>query len=397
MGEGRCDKWRHLRLTLTFSFVVFVIILLTMALIYLGANLLARVGVLEPARFQRFPLFAFCLISIAVGTLVSALVSRAPLKPIRELMAATDRIADGDYTARIDLKGTEEFRALGRKFNHMAQELESVELLRSDFVSSFSHEFKTPISSIRGFANALKWEGLTPREREEYLDIIISESERLSALSSNVLYLSKLEKQAILTDRRRFDLSEQLRRVMALLDGRFAEKRLDVLFDSPEYFVSGNAEMLQQVWINLLDNAIKFSSDGGQIRVSVGQDGDQIRVRVSNQGENIPPEVQAHIFDKFYQGDTSHTTAGNGLGLSIVRRITELHGGEVTVRSSRGVTTFEAALLAPTAMNQQKFTLHRENRTVSAKAGSGFYTKIDLGIVKYHFELGAGKENFAWE
>ena len=344
MGEGRCDKWRHLRLTLTFSFVVFVIILLTMALIYLGANLLARVGVLEPARFQRFPLFAFCLISIAVGTLVSALVSRTPLKPIRELMAAADRIADGDYTARIDLKGTEEFRALGRKFNHMAQELESVELLRSDFVSNFSHEFKTPISSIRGFARALKWEGLTPQEREEYLDIIISESERLSALSSNVLYLSKLEKQTILTDRQRFDLSEQLRRVMALLDGRFAEKRLDVLFDSPEYFVSGNAEMLQQVWINLLDNAIKFSPDGGQIRVSVGQDGDQIRVRVSNQGDSIPPEVQAHIFDKFYQGDTSHATAGNGLGLSIVRRITELHGGEVTVCSSRGVTTFEAAL-----------------------------------------------------
>ena len=346
MGEGRCAKWRHLRLTLTFSFVVFVIILLTMALIYLGANLLARVGVLEPARFQRFPLFAFCLISIAVGTLVSALVSRTPLKPIRELMAAADRIADGDYTARIDLKGTEEFRALGRKFNHMAQELESVELLRSDFVSNFSHEFKTPISSIRGFARALKWEGLTPQEREEYLDIIISESERLSALSSNVLYLSKLEKQTILTDRQRFDLSEQLRRVMALLDGRFAEKRLDVLFDSPEYFVSGNAEMLQQVWINLLDNAIKFSPDGGQIRVSVGQDGDQIRVRVSNQGDSIPPEVQAHIFDKFYQGDTSHATAGNGLGLSIVRRITELHGGEVTVRSSRGITTFEAALPA---------------------------------------------------
>ena len=344
MGEGRCAKWRHLRLTLTFSFVVFVIILLTMALIYLGANLLARVGVLEPARFQRFPLFAFCLISIAVGTLVSALVSRTPLKPIRELMAAADRIADGDYTARIDLKGTEEFRALGRKFNHMAQELESVELLRSDFVSNFSHEFKTPISSIRGFARALKWEGLTPQEREEYLDIIISESERLSALSSNVLYLSKLEKQTILTDRQRFDLSEQLRRVIALLDGRFAEKRLDVLFDSPEYFVSGNAEMLQQVWINLLDNAIKFSPDGGQIRVSVGQDGDQIRVRVSNQGESIPPDVQAHIFDKFYQGDTSHATAGNGLGLSIVRRITELHGGKVTVCSSRGVTTFEAAL-----------------------------------------------------
>ena len=344
MDEKRRDIWRHLRLTLTFSLVVSLIIMLTMALIFFGAHLLERLGVLEATRAGRFPLFAFCVVSVAVGTLVSALVSRAPLKPIRELMAATDRIAGGDYTARIDLKGTAEFRALGRKFNHMAQELESVELLRSDFVSNFSHEFKTPISSIRGFAKALKWEGLTPREREEYLDIIISESERLSALSSNVLYLSKIEKQAILTDRRRFDLSEQLRRVIALLDGRFSEKRLDVLFDSPEYFVSGNAEMLQQVWINLLDNAIKFSPDGGQISVSVEQSSGQARVRVSNQGERIPPEAQAHIFDKFYQGDTSHATAGNGLGLPIVRRIVQLHGGEITVCSSHGVTTFEVAL-----------------------------------------------------
>ena len=344
MGERRRDIWRHLRLTLTFSLVVSCIIMLTMTLIFVGAHLLEHLGVLEATRTGRFPLFAFCVVSVAVGTLVSALVSRAPLKPIRELMAATDRIADGDYTARIDLKGAEEFRALSRKFNHMAEELESVELLRSDFVSNFSHEFKTPISSIRGFAKALKWEGLTAQEREEYLDIIISESERLSALSSNVLYLSKIEKQAILTDRRRFDLSEQLRRVMALLDGRFAEKRLDVLFDSPEYFVSGSAEMLQQVWINLLDNAIKFSPEGGQVKVSVGRDGGRVRVRISNQGESIPPEVQAHIFDKFYQGDASHATAGNGLGLPIVRRIAELHGGEVTVCSSRGVTTFEVAL-----------------------------------------------------
>jgi len=337
-------KWRsslkYFRLTLAFALIVFLIILVTMSLIFFGTIALTKLGLVEAGRFERFPLFAFCLISIVVGTILAAGFSKVPLKPIRELMNATDRVASGDYSVRIALKGPEDFKQLSQKFNHMVTEIGSVEMLRTDFVNNFSHEFKTPIASIRGFAKALKWDDLTEQEREEYLDIIISESERLSALSSNVLYLSKIENQAILTEQQNYNLSEQIRLVIALLDHKFSEKQLGIIFDSQEYFINGNQEMLKQVWINLLDNAIKFSPNGGKIEVAISQDNEKTYISVSNEGEPIPPDVQAHIFDRFYQGDKSHATAGNGLGLSIVKKIVDLHGGSIEVSSANGCTTF---------------------------------------------------------
>lgn len=341
-------KWRsslkYFRLTLAFALIVFLIILVTMSLIFFGTIALTKLGLVEAGRFERFPLFAFCLMSIAVGTILAAVFSKAPLKPFRELMDATDRVASGDYSARIDLKGPEALKQLSQKFNHMVAEIGSVEMLRTDFVNNFSHEFKTPIASIRGFANALKWDDLTEQEREEYLDIIISESERLSALSSNVLYLSKIENQAILTEQQNYNLSEQIRLVIALLDHKFSEKQLGIIFDSQEYFITGNQEMLKQVWINLLDNAIKFSPNGRKIEVAISQDNEKTYISVSNEGEPIPPNAQAHIFDRFYQGDKSHATAGNGLGLSIVKKIIDLHGGEIRVESASEHTTFEIIL-----------------------------------------------------
>lgn len=180
---------------------------------------------------------------------------------------------------------------------------------------------------------------LSEQEREEYLDIIISESERLSALSANVLYLSKLEKQSILTDKRRFNVSEQIRLVIALLDRKFTEKNLLIVFDSQEYFLTGNEEMLKQVLINLIDNAIKFSPADGVITVTISQDDLHTYISVSNEGAGIEPAAQAYIFDKFYQADPSHAAHGNGLGLSIVKKIVDLHGGRITVKSDT-VTTF---------------------------------------------------------
>ena len=346
-------KWRsslkYFRLTLAFALIVFLIILVTMSLIFFGTIALTKLGLVEAGRFERFPLFAFCLMSIAVGTILAAVFSKAPLKPFRELMDATDRVASGDYSARIDLKGPEELKQLSQKFNHMVAEIGSVEMLRTDFVNNFSHEFKTPIASIRGFAKALKWDDLTEQEREEYLDIIISESERLSALSSNVLYLSKIENQAILTEQQNYNLSEQIRLVIALLNHKFSEKQLGIIFDSQEYFITGNREMLKQVWINLLDNAIKFSPNGGKIEVAISQDDEKTYISVSNEGEPIPPDVQAHIFDRFYQGDKSHATAGNGLGLSIVKKIVDLHGGRVDIISANQEITVKVSLPLPMA------------------------------------------------
>lgn len=335
---------KHFRLTLFFAFVVFLIIFATMLLVFFGTHLLAHLGCIEGGDVEKFPLFLFCLVSVLVGTVLSVIFSKAPLRPFRELMDATDKIADGDYSVRLDLKGPEEFRTLSDKFNNMAEEIGSVEMLRSDFVGNFSHEFKTPIVSIRGFAKALKWDDLSPEEREEYLDIIISESERLAELSNNVLYLSKIEKQTILTDKKQFNVSEQIRLAVALLDQKLSEKKLEIVFDSNEFFTEGNEEMMKQVWINLLDNAIKFSPIGGEITISAKQADGKLSVRLSNQGEKIRPETMEHIFDKFYQGDLSHATAGNGLGLAIVKKIIDLHGGHIYVQSSEMGSTFEVIL-----------------------------------------------------
>ena len=325
---------KHLRLILLFAVAVFLILSVTMALSFLCIHLLARFGILNPDQIHRVPLLMLCLISTVLGTILALFCSRILLHPIRDIMDATDRIADGDYRVRIHLHGPEDFQVLSDKFNHMAEELSSVEMLRSDFVSNFSHEFKTPIVSIRGFAKALKWDDLTPEDREEYLNIIINESERLSDLSTNVLYLSRLENQTILTDKKPFNITEQIRLVIALLDHKICEKELQICFEGEDYSLSGNAEMLKQIWINLLDNAVKFSPAGGTISVHVDRKDTQIEVSVSNQGEGLSPETSAHIFDRFYQGDLSHSTPGNGLGLTIAGKIAELHKGTIRVDSS---------------------------------------------------------------
>lgn len=155
-----------------------------------------------------------------------------------------------------------------------------------------------------------------------------------------MLYLSKIENQTILTNQQTYNLSEQIRLVFALLDKKFSEKQLQIIFDNQEYFITGNQEMLKQVWINLLDNAIKFSPDGGKIEVAISQNNEKTYISVSNEGEDIPTDVLTHIFDRFYQGDKSHATAGNGLGLSIVKKIIDLHGGEIKLSSEKGHVSF---------------------------------------------------------
>lgn len=353
--DNRKKVWKRLRMPLLFSLVVLVILIITMVLVVSGMYLMSALGIVENTHIGHVPPLLFALISIVVGTVLAAAASRVPLRPVQKIMDAMDSIADGDYSARLDLGGIEEFRTLSTKFNHMAQELESVELLRSDFVNNFSHEFKTPIVSIRGFARALKWDGLTPEERDEYLDIIIRESERLAELSSNVLYLSKLEKQTILTDKQSFNVTEQLRLVLALLHSRMAEKELELIFEGGEYFVKGNAEMLKQVWINLLDNAIKFSPESGTVEILLTVEGDTLICGISNSGPAIPEDKAGHIFEKFYQADASHSTRGNGLGLPMVQKILQLHGGMVRLKGSDGTkTTFEVRLPALEAGPREK-------------------------------------------
>lgn len=290
--------------------------------------------------------FCFLLllaILIDVFTTIPFLIFAA--KPILKVINASKKIAKGDYSVRIPLGSIDAVEELTINFNKMAAELESVEMLQSDFINNFSHEFKTPIVSIRGFAKMLKRGDLTDEERAEYLDIIIAESERLAELSTNVLNLSKIEQQTILTDKTNFNVSEQIRLVIAMLDTKWADKQISITFDAPEFFITGNENMLQEVWLNLLDNALKFSDKNSNVNVTANTSGKNYVFTFTNYGVAISDEDMAHIFDKFYQGDKSHSEKGNGLGLAIAEKIIKLHNGTIHLeKSNEKKTTFVVTL-----------------------------------------------------
>ena len=338
-------RFQKLELSLLFALIVFFIMLLTILLVFGGMYFLFRLQIVTGLQLKSLPLLLFALVSLITGTVLAAMVSKCPLSPLRKIMKATDRVAAGDYSTRIYFKGPLEFKQLSESFNHMAEEIGSVEMLRHDFVNNFSHEFRTPIVSIRGFARMLKRDDLTTDERNEYLDTIIDESERLAELASNVLNLSKIERQSILADKKHYNVSEQLRLVIALLDGKWSDKHIDITFDCGEIFLYGSEDLLKQAWINLLDNAIKFSPDYGTISLAIHLQGQTVVFSFADQGEGMSEETAAHIFDKFYQGDTSHGTKGNGLGLTITKRIIELHGGSIAIASTgKEGTVFEIRL-----------------------------------------------------
>lgn len=349
MKNNKTNKKRRkltIHLAILFALMMFSIMLATGFLVMGVMLLLYELGVLSLHGALQLPLVIFALTSLIVGTMIAFVFCRRPLSPLQEVMDATDKIAAGDYSVRIDPWGIEDFRLLGEKFNNMASELQSVEMLRSDFVNNFSHEFKTPIVSIRGYAKALKWADLSDEERNEYLDIIISESERLSELSNNVLYLSKIENQTIITDVARINVTEQIRRVVALLYEKLAVKNLSVSFDADEEYVNANDELLKEVWINLLDNAVKFSPENGDIEISVKKEDGYMLITVSDEGPGISDEAKKHVFEKFYQGENSHSVKGNGLGLSIAARIVELHGGKIEIGSPQKGSQFIVRLKA---------------------------------------------------
>ena len=275
--------------------------------------------------------------SILIGSALSALLGNWVLSPLRETIRAAKKIGEGDFSVRVNENyGIDEVTEMQETFNHMAEDLGRLEIFRKDFINNFSHEFKTPIVSIRGFAHQLRHEDLPPEKREEYLEIICKESDRLARLSSQVLLLSRYENQTIVTDQASYDLDEQIRRCILLLEKQWSEKDIELDIDLDVVRCYANEEMLSQLFVNLLGNAIKFTPSGGTVGVSLRQENTMVTVKVSDTGIGIPEKSREAIFDRFYQGDTSHKSEGNGIGLTLVRRITELCGGEITVESEEG-------------------------------------------------------------
>lgn len=336
---------KRLSLAITLVLFVFGVLVATFLTLIIVGLLLHFLGVgtfSEPqnqAVNEESPLvglFNLFIICVLIGTSLTAFLSKKALNPIRKVIDSTHKVAAGDFSVKVDLKGIGELEELSESFNKMTQELASIETLRSDFINNFSHEFKTPIMSIRGFAKLLQENNLTEEERQEYLAIIVTESERLATLSSNVLTLAKYENLEIVVDQAPFRLDEQIRRTIILMEPKWSVKDLDVHIDLEEVIFVGNEEFTQQIWINLLDNAIKFSQLGSSINISLAKAGNEIRFMIQDEGVGMDEATKARIFDKFFQGDTSHARTGNGLGLSLVKRIVDLCDGEIMVQSELG-------------------------------------------------------------
>lgn len=345
-------KNQHFGLLLMFVLVVFLALLINTTVTLVAVYLLERNEVISiigvPADQMGRLTLLYAAFSVPVGILVTVIATKFPLKPIRNLIDSMDRLASGDFKTRVNvgpiMKRYPSFVVVSESFNKMAEQLENTEMLRSDFINNFSHEFKTPIVSIAGFAKLLRRGNLPPEEQQEYLKIIEEESMRLSYMATNVLNLTKVENQTILSDISEYNLSEQIRSCILLLENKWGKKDLELQLEFGEHTIRANEEQLKQVWINLLDNAIKFAPEGHTVQVSITEQGNKLTVSVRNTGSEIAPEHQKKIFHKFYQADESHSTQGNGVGLAIVKRITELHGGQVRVSSAKDVTTFTVEL-----------------------------------------------------
>ena len=314
-----------------FGISIFIINLITTIITGFLMYLSFSLGILNENTIENVMVLPIMTLiaSIIIGVIVSACSSRIVLKNVREFITATDKLSKGDFSARLNIKRPPEFKVLSKNFNKMAEELGGIEVLRTDFINNFSHEFKTPIISIKGFAEILKDDELPKEEKNEYLDIIIEESKRLTSLATNVLNLSKIETQVILKDIQRFNMGEQIRQSILLLDSKFESKNILLDVNIQDCYINGNKEMINQVWVNLLDNAIKFNNKNGMVSINMKREENNILITIIDTGVGINKEAINKIFDKFYQEDTSHATNGNGLGLSIVKKIIELHGGTI--------------------------------------------------------------------
>jgi signal transduction histidine kinase len=335
-------------LTLLITICVFVVMLAASLLSY-GLVTLFVTGKGAPLKIgdeitPQFALFSMLIVSLLIGIVLSAVMSHIMVKHVSRLIDKMNHLASGDFKTRLEfgkpLCDHPTVREITESFNQMAEELEHTEMLRGDFINNFSHEFKTPIVSIAGFTKLIKKGKLSEEQKAEYLDIIEEESLRLSDMATNVLNMTKIENQTILTDITTFNLSEQIRSCVLLLEKRWSGKNLELSLEFDEHEICACEELLKQVWINLLDNAIKYSPEYGMIVIKIREEGAFYHISIANSGIEIPQEKQQKIFEKFYQADESHSSPGNGIGLSIVKSVIDLHGGQVSAECKNGITTF---------------------------------------------------------
>lgn len=318
------------------NFITFGIVMYIMAKTDLAIFTVNRAAYLDEFRRIRETIgFAF-LLSVLLGTIIILLVVRGVVKPIKRISKASKEVAKGNFEIEVPVKSKDEIGRLTADFNLMIQELKNIDVLRKDFVSNVSHEFKTPITSINGFAKLIRDGNLSGEQLKEYGGIIVDESERLSLLSSNILKLSELDSKIIREQAALFSLDEQIRKTVLILEAQWSKKEIEPDIELEKVTLLGNEHLLHEVWLNLIQNAIKFSNPQGIIKIRLQKIGDKARVEISDNGVGIAEEDKAHLFERFYMGDKSRSKDGNGLGLVIVKKIIEISGGEISFQSERG-------------------------------------------------------------
>lgn len=329
------NKKPHSRLWLYFTGIVFATIFAVFALISLLWLGLFAVDVVHiDPRDRHVPILVFALGSLLLGAVIAVYVGRLIIRPMQHIGHAFGELSKGNFAVRVpENERIMEIREMAQRFNAMSYDLSHIETLRSDFVANVSHEFKTPIAAIEGYATLLQNHNLTMEKHDHYVEKILDNSRRLAALSGNILLLSKLENQETLPDRTEYRLDEQIRQCILALEDKWAGKQIEFDMDLPRVDYEGSEQLLQQVWLNILDNAIKHSPVGGSIAVTITQQQDMLSVSVRDHGCGMTEEVQKHVFEKFYQGDTSRKSEGNGLGLALVKRIVDMCHGSVEVHS----------------------------------------------------------------
>jgi signal transduction histidine kinase len=275
--------------------------------------------------------------AIIIGSILFLFVGKLMVNPIKKLIKATEKVAEGDFDIELESHRTDEMGILISSFNTMAKELKSIEIFRSDFISDISHEFRTPLTSIEGYTKLLR--DCSEDERREYIDIIIEETKRLSILTTNILTLNKIDNQNIPTLVEDFIMDEQIRKAILLLENKWVDKDIELEIDLENIQYQGNSSLMYQVWVNLIDNAIKFSPKGGKIEIKLYEEQGNIFFSIKDNGIGISKEDQKKIFEKFYKSDKSRNSDGNGLGLSIVKRIIEIHKGKLILESNIGMGT----------------------------------------------------------
>lgn len=323
-----------------FHHIIFLLTVVYMMLTGLCFLLLLRGGRLYS--FLRNPLaliLAFYVFSFIIATVLTLYISRYILSPVEQLSDASKKVAHGDFTVQIPLDSdSDELNVTISNFNSMVRELRSIETLRDDFIANVSHEFKTPLSAIEGYAMLLQEKNLGDKEREECARKILQSTARLNDLTGNILLLSKLDNQNYPQENTTFSLDEQIRQAILMFESVWTKKQIDIDCDMPDVSFVGPQSLLNHVWINLIGNAVKFvKGDGsGRIIVRLTPNEKNVVVTVADNGIGMDDKTIAHIFEKFYQGDTSRRSSGNGLGLALCKKIVESLHGTITAKGTPG-------------------------------------------------------------